>query len=601
MIFKKIRVWWFSPWKLALTLCALALVATVPILFPLSSNAETHADIRSVCGCIILLSTLCSLLHLICSSVYYFLKLQNMRALGQIMTWAALWGGAILIFTRLAEIADIPSPYQEQQAEHIQQTDELHNAEDFPAGPAALSCAINPSSFSATQLIHVPHIAQLEQEHPELLEQYLSTSGRWAFATNDDTFYTKPGHLVLVTPTDGGVPGLVHASFRTVTAGSPLPDGYLELTPGATFPTTGTAGEKNTPDLAIDLGSKRYLLLAWRGVNNRGTAFKAINAALAAIDAELAPLAKKPESATISKMIRGAVKISGTAPILHLSELTPRFGIYQAEFFANPGQKGTFIIVIRDLKSGQSLHVFSMEALYSENKNELFRHDIPAHITHPHGYTHMGYVPKEFAPNAPFFIMKEGDFHQYFGVSVEVHFSAAGSDGAVTKCIIRRCFNVHAYEAATTAPQPSTAIEPSLSPSATPPTVNVEDDHDISDEAPAQEPTTEPEPQQQPAQEPTTEPGPQQQPAEEPATEPEPQQQPAQEPTTEPEPQPQPAQEPSTEPEPQQQPAQEPTTEPEPQQQPAQEPAAEPEPQQQPAQEPATEPAPEQEAQAISQ
>ena len=143
----------------------------------------------------------------------------------------------------------------------------------------------------------------------------------------------------------------------------------------------------------------------------------------------------------------------------------------------------------------------------------------------------MGHVPSSFAKNAPFFIMKEGDFHQYFGVSVEVHFSAAGSDGAVTKCLIRRCFNVQAYEHATTAQTPA-SIKTDTTPS---PTVIVEDD------TPEPAPTSEEEPSTEPEQQPTT--------TEEPATEPEQHPTTTEEPATEPEQQPATTDEPATVPE----------------------------------------------------
>ena len=497
-----IRTWLLSPWRLPLILSSVALLSAIPILFPFSDNEATHNAIRHFCGWPILLSVLASAIHTIGCAVFYFLRLANMKAIGRIAACAVCWSVACLLFARLAEVADVPSPYAVKEPEQIQHTDVLHEAKEELIGPSALDVKIYPEGFPGNSIVAAPNLCLLEQQHPDIMEQYLQTAPRWAFAAADDTFYTKPGHLVLVTPAvGGGIPGMVQASFRTVSAGSPLPDGYLVLQPGTALPTEKDE-EQDVPDIAIDLGGKQYLLLAWRGVKNKENAVKAINAAISYIDKEFEPLAKQPIAATIQRMIKGSTCIGGNTPILRMSELTTQFGLYQAEFFANPGTKGTFILVIRELKTGHKLQIFSFEARYSDNPNELFRHDIPSHSVATPSTSHMGHFPEALDARAPFFVIKEGVPHQYFGVSVEVLFSVAGTDGAHTERLIRRCYNVQAFESPTPElPVRKDSISP-LPDTKPTPIVDLPQEEEDSQEEPQPEPTT-PTATEEPLPEPT--------------------------------------------------------------------------------------------------
>lgn len=459
MLKKFFHLWLTDLWKLTGIFCLISVIATIPILFPFTENTEHHNIIRHVCGWIILIGATLSCCQLLCSAVHYFLKMRNLRAMGQIVTFLAVWGGALLCFTILAIEADINSPYPKELGKNIEKKDTVHEAKDKLLGPSALCSYLKITDTETEEepkLMDAEHLVKLETEHPSIFEQYLSQAPKWAYTAKDDTFYSKAGHVVLVAPAGGGIPGTVHAAFRTISAGEQLPEGYSVIAPGEALPGADEVDGVEIPDLAVDLGGKRYLLLAWRGVSNRAFAVKAINAALKEIDRQLAPLAEEPTESTVHRLIHGQDTIIGKHTELLISEPTSQFGIYQAEIYANPGRAGTLMLVIRDRKTQQPLLIFSQAARYSDNPNELFRHDVPRPLHDAEGISRMGQQARIFDDKAPFFAIKEGESHRYFEITAEVHFSEAGSVGDHTKLLFSRHYIVQAYEREITESQPET-------------------------------------------------------------------------------------------------------------------------------------------------
>lgn len=457
MLKKFSSLWLTDLWKLSCIFCLVSVAATIPILFPLVPNAEHHNIIRKSCGWIIILAAALSFCQLLCSSVHYFLKMRNLRALGQILSFTSVWGAAVLAFTILAIEADIASPYPRERSENIQKHDTIHEAKDRLLGPSALCSYLkikDGDEGNESLLVPARNLVKLETEHPAIFEQYLNQAPKWAYTAKDDTFYSKAGHVVLEAPASGGIPGTVHAAFRTISAGEQLPEGYTVITPGEALPGAYDEEDVEIPDLAVDLGGKRYLLLAWRGVSNRTFAIKAINAAIKEIDTQLEPLAEAPTESTINRLINGKDKISGSKTELLFSEPTSQFGIYQAEIYANPGKAGTLMLVIRDRKTQQPLLIFSQAARYSDTPNEQFRHDIPLSLHDAEGSRRMGQQARIFDEKAPFFAIREGESHRYFEITAEVHFSEAGSVGDNTTLLLSRHYNVQAYEREDTAPPP---------------------------------------------------------------------------------------------------------------------------------------------------
>ncbi len=460
MLRKFTSKWLLTPWKMSCILCATALIACVPILFPLSEHESTQCVIRGICGWIILLSLICSFVQAGCSAVHYFLRLKNLRAIGQISAYLLVWTIGALIFSQLAIEADIPSPYPKEVERDNEKKDTVHEAIDQLRGPSTLCTylTITESDEHSKTLQTAPNLQALEREHPELLTEYLSTAPKWAHTAADDTFYSKPGHVVLVAPSNGGIPGTVHAAFRTISAGEALPDGYLQISPGADLPAEEATDKTQIPDLALDLGGKRYLLLAWRGASNREKAYTAINAAIRELDAQFAPLLEDPTPQGIQSLIQGPEYIHATQPELLLSEPSSQFGIYQAEVYANPGRAGTLMLVIRDRGTNQPLLIFSQAARYSSNKEQMFRHDIPLALHDKEGHRRMGLHADIFEKGAPFFAISLGESHRYFEITAEVHFSPVGSSGEHTELLLQRHYNVQAFEKTEVEQQPNTQL-----------------------------------------------------------------------------------------------------------------------------------------------
>lgn len=426
-------------------LCALAvLLACVPILWPKPEQQWLPPEFAAQAGNVIAVALSGSVIALVVSCTYFLLKLNNLRALVHFIGWSAVWATGAFCFIRMAIKADPPAPYENSSELNPQQTYTIHLPDENLTGPSALVIPITPNDHDETVLAKIPNLQKLETQHEELLAKYLETAPRWAFADKSDTFYTKPGHVVLVPPATGGIPGTVHATFRTVAEGEPMPSGFLPVKPGEPFPEPATDKEE-LPDIALELSGKHYLLLAWRGTKHRETAHKSINAAIAAIDSRMQKLADSPTEETVERMCQGKIKRRGNTPEFHLIEPNNQYGIYQAEVYANPGRPGTLLLAIRDT-DGNLLRLFSFPASYSTNPDELFRHDIPGAVSDWIRETSSTSPVGNFPHGAPFFAIKCGNSHQYFNVSIELQFSSSGTDGAVTETLLKRHYKVQAFE-----------------------------------------------------------------------------------------------------------------------------------------------------------
>lgn len=434
-------------------ICALtALVCCAPILFPelCPENAET--TVQHYAGTVLAASGTLSALAMVLSVFTHMQKLNNGRAFLQLCKWVGVWGVAGLLFCGIAVMADLDAPADPTAAEAVQTTDTLHLPHDTLNGPSSLLISINPEDASADTVAATPHLTKLENEHGEVLKAYLDLSPRWSGKEEDDTFYSKPGHLVMEPPLTGGAQSLVHVCFRRLVEGDPLPKGYTIVKPGDPFPEGSTAID----DLAVDLGRNHYLLLAWRGSNHRETACKAINAAITAVDARMQPLADAPGIDTITRMLEGRNSYSGSIPEIKLTEPPAQDGTYQAEIYANPGEAGTLLLYIKDRESGKTLRLLNCPAHYSANKEELFRHDIPGSVpewVRSTGKTEMSTL---FPARTPIFAITLGKAHQYFGADFEVWFRPADRNKP-KQLLLRRCYKVQPYEKNTPAPAEKTA------------------------------------------------------------------------------------------------------------------------------------------------
>ncbi len=444
-----------SRWKLHTLCAALCLVACIPALWPQLPQALELRKLESYAGMLLTGAFAFSFCMMAIISVLLLLRLRNKKAILYILAWCAQWALACLLFMLMAIVADVAPLPIDEASQPIQQTDTLHPANEALTGPAALVIPISPEAFSATEVQDTPNLRLLEEQHEKVLTRFLETSPRWA-AQADDTFYSRPGHVVMVPPVTGGTPGLVHVCFRRLIEGEPLPQGYSVVKSGDPFPRS-LAGQEQVPDLALDLGRNHYLLLAWRGTSHEETAHKALNAAIAAVDSRMQPLADSPAAETAAVLNKGDTRMAGNQPELRLCEPPAQYGAYQAEVYANPQEPGTLLVYIRDLESNHTLRILNCPAQFSDNPDELFRHDLPGSVPQWMREGAFGNTQQLFDNDTPLFAIREGEPHRYFGVAFEVRFKPI-DPRQPSRLILRRCYKVEAYEKpAPTEPLPATA------------------------------------------------------------------------------------------------------------------------------------------------
>lgn len=429
------------PSELHILSAVVAVLSTLPILFPEALPLHQQDSICRYAG-ISLFTAMCfSAGMLMISACIHICRLSNTRAFWQLVSCLTIWGAAALLYIFIAIMADVPPGESTRKNDPIQKSDILFTATDFLIGPASLVIPIDTKDRQIEVIENAHNLEKLEQEHTELFQNYLLSSARWSDNGVSDAFYSKPGHVVLVPPNTGGIPGLVHAGFRRLTEGAPLPVGYVITKPGDPFPGT----ESEIPDLAIDLGGKHYLLLVWRGVAHRETALKALNTALAYIDERMAPLLEQPNTETLRRMISGRQSYTGNTPELRLSEPPGQEGSYQAEVYANPGEAGTILLYVKRLDSGRTIRLLNCPAKFSDDANEQFRHDFPGSVPIWQSSTFHNSLDNIFPQGTPLFVICKDKSHEYFGAAFEVWFTPQNSSKP-KRMLLRRCYKVQGYD-----------------------------------------------------------------------------------------------------------------------------------------------------------
>lgn len=473
-----------SPTELHVICALTALLCCIPAIFPEVCPEEASELIRFYAGSGFMGALILSFGFMILAGLIHLVRLNNVKAFGQLLKWSIIWGTDFGLFVLIALAADVTSPDDEDDTQPIQVTDTLFQAHDALTGPESLTIPLETEHQSAEYVAQVPHLHKLENEHPELLRDYLERSPRWQAKLNDDTFYSKPGHLVMVPPTVSGTPGMVHVSFRFLTEGAPLPEGFTVLHPGDPFPAEDNDAHHRQTDFAIDLGRHHYLLLAWRGTAHTETAHKALNAAISAIDERMQTLSDNPTPATVEHMLRGRESYAGSTPEIRLAELPGQAGAYQAEVYANPGEAGTLLFFVRRMEDGQTLRLFHCPAKFSANKEELFRHNFPCDVPEWQRESYAARIGGLLPKDSPVFIIGTSNEHRYFGTALEVWFKPADSHRPRTR-LLRRCYRMQFCDTETELPAARPAAAPEPMPEeeedATPPT----------DTAPEEAPTTE--------------------------------------------------------------------------------------------------------------
>lgn len=441
MTFYTLKRLLLSPSEIHILCAAAAILSILPILFP-EVLPPQHVDaICRYAGICLFISGFISTMLMLAAACIHIFRLSNTRAFWQFISWFSIWGAACLLYMFIAILADVSPAEKPQAGEPIQKNDTLHPAADALIGPSSLVIPIEPGSRQTETVEMAENLEKLEREHAELFRNYLESSHRWSDTRVDDAFYSKPGHVVMIPPSSGGIPGLVHAGFRRLVEGDPLPVGYVTVKPGDPMPKD--AGE--IPDLAVDMGKNHYLLLAWRGANHRETAIRAMNTALADIDERMRPLAENPSDETIRKLISGKQSYAGTAPELRLSEPPGQEGAYQAEVYANPGEAGTILLFIKKLDSGRTIRLLNCPAKFSSNPEEQFRHDFPGSVPVWQSKAFHNSLDSIFPQNTPLFVICKDKSHRYFGAAFEVWFTPQDSSKP-RRLLLRRCYKVQGYD-----------------------------------------------------------------------------------------------------------------------------------------------------------
>ena len=432
------------PTRVHIACAALAFCCCFPILFPEISPEGKTEEVISYAGAGLLMAQSISTAFVVLAVVVHMFRLSNTRAFTQLFKFLAVWIAAAGCYVLLAIAADVPAPEDVDNTLPIQTNDTQHPARDQLSGPASLVIDITPEGQPVDTVVNTPNLTALEEQHEELFKSYLDKSPRWTNEDGDYTFYSKPGHLVMVPPTTSGAPGLVHVCFCRLVEGDPLPQGYEIVKPGGPMPEM-PAGSTQMPDLALDLGRNHFLLLAWRGSSHRETACKALNAAIATTDALMQPLRESPTPDTVQRMLNGQDSYPGNTPELRLSEPLAQEGAYQGEIYANPGEPGVILVYIKELPSHRTLRLLSCPARYSQNADELFRHDLPGSVPQWVHHSSGDNLAGIFPASTPLFVIRTGQQHQYFGVAFEVWFKP--SDVRRKRhMLLRRCYKVQAYD-----------------------------------------------------------------------------------------------------------------------------------------------------------
>lgn len=426
-------------------LCGIAtLVCCVPIIFPEVCPKGTAASLTSYAGMGLLCAIWISFGFLLLAVVMHMLRLNNTRAFSQVFKWLGIWGCTWGAYVILAIAADVEPPKDGTDSIASIDADTVHIPKEQLNGPASLVIPITPKDTPVNKVQEAPNLVALEREHQNLFGSFISRSPRWSGREGDDTFYTKPGHLVMVPPSTTGIPALIHVCFRSLVEGDPLPQGYTVIKPGEDFPAL-PEDSTQIPDYVLDLGGNHFLLLAWRGSSHKETALRAINAAIAAIDSRMQPLRESPTEETVQRMLLGRETYPGTTPEFRLSEPLAQDGAYQAELYANPGEPGVILVYIKELKTDQTLRLLSFQAKYSDKTDELYRHDIPGAMPQWIRSTSEEKIATVFPHNTPLFAIKLGPQRQYFDVAFEIWFKP--SDVRRNRhMLLRRCYKVQAYE-----------------------------------------------------------------------------------------------------------------------------------------------------------
>lgn len=399
----------------------LALLASTPLLWPRMLPRAWRGAAPHVCGYVIIVAVLLSVIVLCVSCVRLLARLRNLRTLGEIILCGLQWLTASGLFAVLAYVADVEPPkvevlteQKEEKPPVVQEKKEPPIPSDVIHSPWALVIPINPDSVAESDthvLCNPTHLVDLEKEHPDILDAYITESPRWKHSKDDLHFFSKPWHVVLPVKESKAS---VHAAFISISVGQQVPSEYKIVKAGETPPTAEQEGGRQLPDLALELGGTHYLLLAWRGPADPGGSLRAINAAVHEIDKMVEMLAKTPTQDSLKALTHGDNEkrpVEGSESAILVSEPYSHSGLYQAQILANPGRRGSLVVEVVDSETQKILRRFEFPAHFSHHSRELFCYDIPGDLPR---YTRQSLIAEKVIPanDAPLFAIRRTAVHR---------------------------------------------------------------------------------------------------------------------------------------------------------------------------------------------
>lgn len=430
-----------SYWLTHLSLALIWLISTIPMLwpdwFPMWLQESAGYVFLAAFGLSLLLELILVLREL--------LHLQNQVALLRILSFIFIWSAIAAASLLLTYSAKVP-----MDQELVQAAPELditvHEGEEELMGDSSLVIHVQLRDESADKIIECANLVSLESEHSDIFKRFLQHSPRWNEHASA-TFYAQLGHVeFIVKDKDGNPRGTVHAAFRAISEGEEMPQDYAATKPNSPLPESKSGkSELGIPDLALDLGGDYFLLLAWRGLDDRDLALRCINEVLHYIDASVDSLAKNPSLDQIERITQGVKKFRKKQPELLLCEPPSQYGTYQAEIYANPREAGQILLLIKDSKTRQVLRLISCYAQYSDNEHEYFLHEIPSDL--PNWLGRQDWAPGKLMlqQGIPLFTIKRGESDATFDADFEVWFAPNDSHKSKYRILTKR-YRVHACD-----------------------------------------------------------------------------------------------------------------------------------------------------------
>ncbi|MGD9781795.1 MAG: hypothetical protein AB7V14_06545 [Kiritimatiellia bacterium] len=303
---------------------------------------------------------------------------------------------------------------------------------------ALLDALTRPGGDDPSIVASCPALAQLRQRHPDLLARYLRCSSAWRVFTEDENLfatrrwivgserqYTLHGYYTrhnLDMFHNSNVPEFQSRTTLGL-SGKPWWRGNADTTwlqASDSAPVRLSAGNQmHESHCVVSVGDMAVEIFEQSQTKER----RLTKAALAQIEAELAPLAAQPTEETLRALLP-ADAIRAGSPSLDLRN-SFQTGIYNAHIWINPGEPGMLYLKAYEVTQGTPLSVDRLK----ERANEWVGWS--AH-------------PEELFLSNTHFTIYEGDWGKPYAARFEVWF--APDSGAPERKLLERIFKIEGWQ-----------------------------------------------------------------------------------------------------------------------------------------------------------